>query len=146
MLSYGFTKIPSHVDCWASRQCLFQYSGWGKPQCATVHVCNAFPTLCMFPMPVSPWPPHSWRQKCWETKLISTGLCGCCRNTLQRSPGNFPVLMDDVFGADMIRGKYKCPSNNVHFELVCYYHKFQNYEIAIVNCTWTLCSIMLQNL
>ena len=61
MLSYGFTKIPSHVDCWASRQCLFQYSGWGKPQCATVHVCNAFPTLCMFPMPVSPWPcpgPH----------------------------------------------------------------------------------------
>ena len=40
-----------------------------------------------------------------------------------------------------IQGKYLCPTNNVHFELVCSDHKLQNYQIAIVNCTWTLCSI-----
>ena len=33
-----------------------------------------------------------------------------------------------------IRGKYKCPPNNVHFELVCYDHKLQIAELS--KCNW----------
>ena len=106
----------------------------GKPQCARVHVCNTFPTQFQ----PGHGPPTQLTSKMLANK-IDIDSSGCCRNTLQRNPKNFPVLMDGTYSGYIItifEGSIKCVQQIM---------STLNLFVATINCRIIKLQLLIAN-